>query len=64
MGNKEAIETHKINTKAKDSRIPLKSLEVQCGTWVVRACARVCTYHLWSQKKSAFYDAYEHNPVG
>lgn len=27
-------------------------------------CVHVCTYHLCSQKKSAFYDEYEHNPVG
>lgn len=27
-------------------------------------CVHMCTYHLCSQKKSAFYDEYEHNPVG
>lgn len=48
MGNKEAIKTHTINTKAKDSRIPLKSLEVQYGTWV---CACMCeSVHIPSMK--------------
>lgn len=45
--------------------LPLRNMLMGvCMGVGMNLCVHVCTYHLCSQKRSAFYDEYEHNPVG